>query len=173
METSFCILLALCFIGTKLASGQSCGGINTAPALISSPNYPNPYPPNTDCTWYILAPPGQQLHVETLAFDVEGYNQACNLDYVELNNSNVITRHCGFTVNAGPTQALNDFSATLKFHSDASVQRSGFQIHFSTKTSGVVPTAAPNTCKKTFDLSNVGDVATFNSPLWPLNYCRK
>ena len=71
-------------------SGGNCGGTYTTPnGLIASPDYPDDYPENSDCTYKILQPQGTkvtmkilQLAVET---DYEDSSGSCKTkDYLEI-----------------------------------------------------------------------------------------
>ncbi|CAG2055985.1 unnamed protein product, partial [Timema podura] len=43
-------------------SSSPCGGVLNGPEeTVSSPNYPNNYPPNTDCAWSVSYPEGQAI----------------------------------------------------------------------------------------------------------------
>ena len=51
--------------------------------MITSPNYPNVYPHNIRCTWYIDAPDDtKHVRIEVNAFDIENEGN-CNYDYLE------------------------------------------------------------------------------------------
>jgi hypothetical protein len=64
---------------------MSYNAIETAvsPQNISSPNYPNNYPDNTDCTSVITADTGLQIRLEFSAFQLEECN-SCECDYLEV-----------------------------------------------------------------------------------------
>jgi len=47
-----------------------------------SANYPQNYPPNTDCIWSITVQTGHTVEVNFVDFDVEGSRSGCNFDYV-------------------------------------------------------------------------------------------
>ena len=51
---------------------------------IQSPNYPNLYPPNSNCLWMIEAPQHVNIRLVFESFDLEGkVNHAC-VDYIEI-----------------------------------------------------------------------------------------
>ena len=52
---------------------------------ISSPNFPQPYPQNIQCTWRVLAPPGYQVKLSFLTFELEqSYLRSGCHDYVSV-----------------------------------------------------------------------------------------
>ena len=62
--------------------------------IIESPNFPDPYPHNRNCTWTIQAPRGNNVSATFSHFQVEDPNHrgSCSYDYVELNE----TRRYGY-----------------------------------------------------------------------------
>ena len=62
-----------------------CGGTYfTSKGALQSPNYPNIYPNNKDCTWTISVPNGQQIKLNVTDFSMEGYSRSCLYDYLEI-----------------------------------------------------------------------------------------
>ena len=57
--------------------------------VIESPNFPDPYPHNRNCTWSIQAPRGNNVSATFSHFQVEDPNHrgSCSYDYVELNET--------------------------------------------------------------------------------------
>ena len=57
--------------------------------VIESPNFPDPYPHNRNCTWTIKAPKGNNVSTTFSHFQVEDPNHrgSCAYDYVELNET--------------------------------------------------------------------------------------
>ena len=57
--------------------------------IIESPNFPDPYPHNRNCTWTIQAPRGNNVSATFSHFQVEDPNHrgSCSYDYVELNET--------------------------------------------------------------------------------------
>ena len=52
----------------------------TAPSgVISSPNYPQPYPVNRECRWYVSVEPGKRVNITIVDFDMEAH-QHCAYD---------------------------------------------------------------------------------------------
>jgi hypothetical protein len=62
-----------------------CGGTYfTSKGTLQSPNYPNYYPHNKDCTWIISVPTGQQIKLNVTDFSLEGRSGRCPYDYLEI-----------------------------------------------------------------------------------------
>lgn len=48
---------------------------------ISSPGSPGNYPPNRDCTWYLVAPPGKRIQLHFFSMQLETHD-TCDYDYL-------------------------------------------------------------------------------------------
>ena len=54
---------------------DACGGlIEAVNGTITSPSFPDFYPPNKNCIWEVLAPPQWKITVNFTHFDIEGNN---------------------------------------------------------------------------------------------------
>lgn len=52
---------------------DACGGLLSAPnGTITSPSFPDLYPPSKNCLWEILAPPQHRITLNFTHFDLEG-----------------------------------------------------------------------------------------------------
>ncbi|KFU86590.1 CUB domain-containing protein 2, partial [Chaetura pelagica] len=72
--------LPLCSPGIK------CGGVLSAPSgNFSSPNFPGPYPYETECTWLIVVAEGSSVLLSFSHFLLE-YHAACAYDYLQVYN---------------------------------------------------------------------------------------
>lgn len=61
-----------------------CGGELSGPSgSFTSPDYPNRYPENRECIWYITTSAGSSMTLTILEFDVE-FHQDCNYDVLEV-----------------------------------------------------------------------------------------
>lgn len=61
-----------------------CGGeLSGDTGSFSSPGYPNRYPANKECIWYIHTAPGSSIQLTIHDFDVE-YHARCNFDVLEV-----------------------------------------------------------------------------------------
>ncbi|XP_018429646.1 PREDICTED: tolloid-like protein 2 [Nanorana parkeri] len=105
---------------------------------ISSPSYPDKYPSRKECTWGISTTAGHRVKLVFNDFEIE-LHQECAYDHLELYdgpNSKfpVLGRFCGSTKPEPVIASTNNMF--LRFYSDASVQRKGFQAKYSTECGG-------------------------------------
>jgi tolkin protein len=130
-----------CNIGYELHSDgkqceDACGGqIDTANGTLQSPSFPDQYPPNKNCIWQIVAPVQYRITINFTHFDLEGNNQDCEYDFVELrssidDDSKVHGTFCGSVVPQPITSDGNTLRIT--FTTDNTVQKSGFSAVFFT-----------------------------------------
>lgn len=128
-----------CDIGYELHSDgkkceNACGGSLYAPnGTITSPSFPDLYPPSKNCLWEIVAPPQHRITLNFTHFDLEGnnmYQQECEYDSVTVHSklgADVLRRHGVFCGSALPPPVTSDGSVLrVQFTSDGSVHRSGF-----------------------------------------------
>ena len=74
------------FIATYIFidASKMCGGhYFTSNGVITSPNYPDPYPSNRECVWVITAPQKNRINIEVENFELEKVN-GCHFDYLEI-----------------------------------------------------------------------------------------
>ncbi|TGZ60201.1 hypothetical protein CRM22_008660 [Opisthorchis felineus] len=115
---------------------DACGGvINEANGTIQTPSFPDLYPPNKNCIWKILAPPKSTIFLNFTSFNLEGRNQACKYDFINVysgpsDNQQKIGNFCGDQIPDPITSHTNELS--IEFYSDTSVQRTGFRAVFFT-----------------------------------------
>lgn len=63
---------------------SGCGGELSGPSgSFHSPGYPNRYPSNRECIWYIHTAPGSSIQFTIQEFDVQ-YHPNCNYDVLEV-----------------------------------------------------------------------------------------
>ncbi|BHF63145.1 Bone morphoproteintic protein 1 [Sparganum proliferum] len=110
-----------------------CGGIMQADdGIFSSPGYPNHYPPNRECTWRIEVPVGFAVFLTFYSFDLER-GQNCPYDYLEIfDGPSVYSPRLGGICGVGlpnPIRSTNS-TMTVRFVSDAKVQKQGFAARF-------------------------------------------
>lgn len=61
-----------------------CGAELSGPSgSFNSPDYPNSYPENKECIWYITTSAGSSITLTIHEFDVE-FHQDCNYDVLEV-----------------------------------------------------------------------------------------
>ena len=104
--------------------------------VIESPNFPNVYPHNRNCSWTIVAPLGNRINLTFSHFDVEEHSVIasatpveCQYDFVEVRQANGTLGHfCGSTLPAeiGSTSDR----VTIRFMSDMSVAHNGFRLEW-------------------------------------------
>ncbi|XP_015793831.1 dorsal-ventral patterning tolloid-like protein 1 [Tetranychus urticae] len=132
-----------CRIGYELHSDgkkceNACGGlIELLNGTLVSPSFPDLYPPNKNCIWEIVAPPQFRITLNFTHFDLEGNNQDCEYDSVEVksvkSDNPDYYKHgvfCGPT--NPPTITSIGNSLRIAFNTDNSVQKSGFSASFFT-----------------------------------------
>ncbi|XP_041970874.1 tolloid-like protein 1 isoform X2 [Aricia agestis] len=131
-----------CDIGYELHSDgkkceNACGGLLLAPnGTITSPSFPDIYPPSKNCLWEIVAPPQHRITLNFTHFDLEGSNtmyhqlQECEYDSVTVHSklgADVLRRHGAFCGSVLPPPVTSDASVLrVQFTSDTSVHHSGF-----------------------------------------------
>uniref|UniRef100_A0A803WAR0 Metalloendopeptidase n=1 Tax=Ficedula albicollis TaxID=59894 RepID=A0A803WAR0_FICAL len=111
--------------------------IHSPNGIITSPNWPDKYPSRKECTWEISATPGQRGSTFN-EFEIEQH-QECAYDHLEVfdgesEKSPILGRLCGNKI-PDPLIATGN-KMFLRFVSDASVQRKGFQATHSTECGG-------------------------------------
>ncbi|XP_046963116.1 tolloid-like protein 1 [Vanessa cardui] len=129
-----------CDIGYELHSDgkkceNACGGVLYGPnGTITSPSFPDLYPPSKNCLWEIVAQPQHRITLNFTHFDLEGsnnmYHQECEYDSVTVHSrlgDDVLRRHGAFCGSVLPPPVTSDGSVLrVQFTSDTSVHHSGF-----------------------------------------------
>ncbi|MEQ2209692.1 hypothetical protein XENOCAPTIV_002638, partial [Xenoophorus captivus] len=113
---------------------NGCGGNIGGPSgSISSPGYPNRYPENRECIWYVTSTPGSSITLNILEFDVE-FHENCNYDVLEVYGgpdlqAPRLARLCSTT--SSPMQVSSTGNLlTVRFKSDAYVSGRGFNANW-------------------------------------------
>ncbi|PSN46655.1 Tolloid-like protein 1 [Blattella germanica] len=94
------------------------------------------YPGNKNCVWEIIAPPQYRITLNFTHFELEGNNQECEYDSVEVHSKmgeDIMKKHgvyCGSRL--PPLLTSEGNSLRVEFTSDNSVQKSGFAAVFFT-----------------------------------------
>uniref|UniRef100_H0UU51 Metalloendopeptidase n=1 Tax=Cavia porcellus TaxID=10141 RepID=H0UU51_CAVPO len=112
--------------------------ISSAEGTLASPNWPDKYPSRKECTWSISSTAGHRVKLVFNEFEIEQH-QECAYDHLELYDGSdslapILGRFCG-SKKPDPVVASGS-SLFLRFYSDASVQRKGFQATHSTECGG-------------------------------------
>ncbi|KAM6432170.1 membrane frizzled-related protein isoform 1-T1 [Liasis olivaceus] len=115
--------------------GPLCGGKLGGPeGSFSSPNYPDPYPPNVLCRWHIHVKAGMVIQLKVEALDVEA-SDLCFYDRLEIYEEpdstslwDGSTRYCGPVAPA--TINTNSNQMQVVFVSDDNIAPSGFTARY-------------------------------------------
>ncbi|NXV38315.1 BMP1 protein, partial [Rissa tridactyla] len=146
-----------CDPGYELASDKrrceaACGGFLTKlNGSITSPGWPKEYPPNKNCIWQLVAPTQYRISLQFDFFETEGNDtfseldveaqQECGYDHLEIYDGKdakapTLGRFCGAKE---PEPLLSSGNKMfLKFVSDNSVQKKGFEATHTTVCGGQV-----------------------------------
>jgi cubilin len=63
---------------------SGCGGqLSDESGVITSPNYPGPYPSSTECIWTVQLAPGKRINVTIDDLNVESHSN-CQYDVLEV-----------------------------------------------------------------------------------------
>ncbi|XP_036884507.1 bone morphogenetic protein 1 isoform X1 [Sturnira hondurensis] len=114
--------------------------VTSTSGTITSPNWPDKYPSKKECTWAISSTPGHRVRLTFLEMDIEAQPE-CAYDHLEVYDGRdakapVLGRFCG---SKKPEPVVASGSRMfLRFYSDNSVQRKGFQASHSTECGGQV-----------------------------------
>ncbi|XP_006766106.1 PREDICTED: cubilin, partial [Myotis davidii] len=134
--------------GFNASFHKSCGGyLHANRGIITSPNYPETYPPNLNCSWHILVPSGLTIAVHfEQPFQIANGDSSCNEgDYLALKNGPDISsppmgphggngHFCG----SRPSSTLftSDNQMFVQFISDNSNGGQGFKIKYEAQSLG-------------------------------------
>ncbi|KAL5010260.1 hypothetical protein ScPMuIL_012565 [Solemya velum] len=140
----------------------TCGGNlqlldNIPEGYITSPNYPQRYLHNLDCTWIIMAPASETIQFDFEDFQIEG-GSGCQYDFVRIRDggtvsSPIIGTYCSSTQPNTTTTTGN--IAFIRFRTDDSIPKRGFKLKYKIAT-----------CGGRF----VGQRGEIRSPNYPMNY---
>lgn len=115
---------------------EGCGDILTHPnGTITSPNYPNAYPPLIECNWKIQVDYGNNIEINFDKVELEKTND-CYLDFIKIYNGEdetyqEIAKICH--QNKPITLRSSSNFMFIKFKADVSVQGLGFTANYTTK----------------------------------------
>uniref|UniRef100_A0A452U8T7 Cubilin n=1 Tax=Ursus maritimus TaxID=29073 RepID=A0A452U8T7_URSMA len=144
---------------------HGCGGeLSGTTGSFSSPGYPNTYPPNKECIWYITTAPGSSIQLTIHDFDVE-YHARCNFDVLEVYggpdfHSPRIAQLCAQRSSENPMQVSSTgYELAIRFKTDSSINGRGFNASWQ---------AVPGGCGGIFQAPN-GEI---HSPNYPSPYRR-
>ncbi|XP_046553793.1 cubilin-like [Haliotis rubra] len=147
---------------TATSASLTCGDRRSASNQIqylTSPGYPLDYQNYMDCAWTITSSNG--IVIEIITFDLE-QSDNCIYDYLAITtgpgtDSFVLQKLCGQHTNV----VINTGSiATIKFHSDGSTTRQGFQLSYK----------ATNQASCGGQLTALSTDKVLTSPGYPISY---
>ncbi|KAK3530725.1 hypothetical protein QTP86_034623, partial [Hemibagrus guttatus] len=111
----------------------------TAPTgVIESPDFPDKYPHNLECSYIIIAPPQTEVTLTFKTFDLENdpllmTEAECKYDWLEVWDglpqvSPLIGRYCGMKI---PPEIVSSTGLlSLSFHTDMAVAKDGFSARY-------------------------------------------
>ncbi|XP_028278938.1 deleted in malignant brain tumors 1 protein-like isoform X4 [Parambassis ranga] len=117
--------------GTQDSNLTDCGGyLTSSSGTFYSPNYPNPYPNNAVCVWYIRLS-GQRVELELSDVNIE-LESSCFYDAIYIydgpsTSSSLLGMLCG---RKNSTFYSTGPSLTVSFKSDSIVSYSGFRAYY-------------------------------------------
>ncbi|XP_066598353.1 cubilin-like [Prorops nasuta] len=119
---------------------DGCGGsMSGATGDIISPNYPQPYNYNADCTWKISVAAGSVIRIFFMDLDLEQHSK-CRYDYIEISDGpkrhKDAPRYCG-TDHPAMIETKNNV-ATIRFRSDFTTSSRGFHLRYETQCNNKV-----------------------------------
>ncbi|GAA6110160.1 neuropilin-2b isoform X1 [Tachysurus ichikawai] len=122
-------------------SSEPCGGQRDASdaGYITTPGYPQEYPPHQDCRWIITAPePSQRIALNfNPHFELERLD--CRYDFVEIRDGNsesadLLGKHCN---NIAPAPIISSGPVLhIRFVSDYAHQGAGFSLRYEIHKTG-------------------------------------
>ncbi|XP_070288127.1 scavenger receptor cysteine-rich domain-containing protein DMBT1 isoform X2 [Myotis yumanensis] len=123
------------FTSTRPAAAGACGGFLSRPSgRFSSPSYPGSYPNNARCVWDIEV---QNNHRVTVVFRDVQLESNCNYDYIQVFDGPALSSPLIARVCHGSRDSFTSSSnfMSIRFVSDGSVTRSGFQADYYSRPS--------------------------------------
>uniref|UniRef100_A0A673MCB5 Adhesion G-protein coupled receptor G6 n=1 Tax=Sinocyclocheilus rhinocerous TaxID=307959 RepID=A0A673MCB5_9TELE len=118
-----------CILAQSCQSSVSCNVVLTdSQGSLTSPCYPNDYPPSQACKWTIQAPTGFIVQITFLDFELEEAH-GCIYDRIVVSTGTSDAKFCGLTPN-GLTLNSSGNVMEISFNSDFSVQKKGFHISY-------------------------------------------
>uniref|UniRef100_A0A8C3I7Z9 Cubilin n=1 Tax=Chrysemys picta bellii TaxID=8478 RepID=A0A8C3I7Z9_CHRPI len=159
--------------GFNASYHKSCGGyLHANRGVITSPNYPQAYAPNLNCSWHVMVTSGfvVVVHFEQ-PFEVQSEDASCSHgDYVELKNGlddsapplGTIGRNGRFCGSSSfSTMYTTDNQLFVHFISDSSHAGHGFKLKYEAKSLA---------CGGNIYISDSSPSGYASSPNYPNNY---
>ena len=123
------------FLATFKTLPQGCGGLFKSPVgAIHSPNYPQDYDHDADCTWLIEVPVNHVVVLRFIDFDVEPFTN-CTFDYVGIHDGKSlddpeIAHLCGNRLPEPPVIRSTYNQMLIRLKADGSVGARGFVANY-------------------------------------------
>ncbi|XP_078391727.1 cubilin [Cetorhinus maximus] len=124
-----------------LPPDPGCGGTyEDSKGILTSPNWPNPYPSSRQCIYVIRQPTGERIHLQFTQMELESHD-SCSSAYIEVHDGEagtdpLIGKFCGATLPAPITTSGN--TLWLKFKADISVSKGGFLAEYEVACGGTL-----------------------------------
>ncbi|XP_072333727.1 scavenger receptor cysteine-rich domain-containing protein DMBT1-like [Scyliorhinus torazame] len=150
--------------------GVTCGGrFETESGSFTSPNYPEPYPNNAKCIWYIQVAKRHRITLKLDGFHLEVSSQ-CSNDYVAIydgasTNSSLIATIC---TGSNHTFTSSSNTMTISFKSDHLRTSAGFTAYYYSQPLYQFATVGPDQIRCGGRLKS--DDGSFTSPNYPELY---
>ncbi|KAF7665356.1 hypothetical protein LDENG_00145120 [Lucifuga dentata] len=112
--------------------------VNSVSGTISSPNWPERYPSKKACTWTLSTTPGHRIKIVFNEIDMEAHLE-CAYDHVEIydGRDGLAPSLGSFCGSKKPSPVISsDNKMFLRFFSDNSVQKRGFEASYSAECGG-------------------------------------
>ncbi|KAI8512401.1 calcium ion binding [Branchiostoma belcheri] len=139
---------------------------------VTSPNYPNNYPNNIECTYRIAASPGMLVFIRFIdEFGLEGNQDGtCKYDYIRVvvNGTETLGTYCG---TEGPPEGITGATVDVTLKTDFAIRRKGFRLRYEVVTEESLSTLPDTPSKCGGSVTTVSRVkGTLLSPMFPDNY---
>ena len=131
------------------------------PLNLTSPQYPNPYPINSNATWNFRTDPGYRIEIDLIEFELE-----TNFDYLTIIEQGKVSMSLtgSLTFPVPFVSSTNEIS--IHFISDNSNGLRGFMFRLSkTRAYPAIPLSQCG-----FETAATNENQTLGSPNWPLRY---
>ncbi|XP_068206241.1 LOW QUALITY PROTEIN: cubilin-like, partial [Palaemon carinicauda] len=139
----------------------ACGGLHhitsELPKLtISSPNYPHPPNPHTECSWTVMAPSGKSIAFHVMEIDMLAYDDTCQAAFVEVRDggtmlSPLLAKSCGNTPPS--TQHATGNVLFVRYYNNVTTPHAGFKAELTI-----------DTCGGTYEAAEPGIITSPNYP---------
>ncbi|XP_076066921.1 blastula protease 10-like [Oratosquilla oratoria] len=111
-----------------------CGGNVTEPTVITTPNYPNTFLPETQCIWWIQAPFCMKVKLTFSSFKlIKRMSSSCRFDKLEIREGGPFVSghaYCGSEIESG--QAFESIQSEMFLRFNGAVEMEpGFSAHVS------------------------------------------